>query len=169
MAKELRVSKGSTWRKRHQAGVIMEFPSGMVARILSVGPDLILKTGRIPDTLTSHVVEMLEGKAEKPISKETMQSLIEQVEFMYLVCETMLADPHVVEHPEADDEIGIEDLEYTDKQMLLALVGANTLQLERFRDQQARHVDDLVSSEGHGASGERDSEPAAVGGDDNRI
>lgn len=168
MAQRLRVTSGKQWRERVRGGVVLRFPSGFVGRVRGVQPDALLTSGKIPDQLTPLIAALMDGRADLE-APETIEALKAQTALVDAVCRSALVDPRIVDDPQADDEIGIGDLEWPDKQFLMGVLGATTRGLELFRDKQERNVVSVGSAEGHDAPGQPDTEAEAVGPGDERV
>jgi hypothetical protein len=162
MGPDLKVTPASEWRKESE-GVLYQLPSGRVARLRGVGFDLLVMVGRIPDTLTAMVADLMEGKENTAVTPKTLNELRQNVDFLNAIAQCAMVEPRVVEHPTQPDEIGVYDLLLSDKQFLMNLLGVATRDLERFRHEQEGAVDGVVSPEGHGDTGEPDAAGAGVG------
>ena len=159
----LQVTRGSTWRDKVAGGVVLRLPSNFVARVRAIQPDVLLKLGRIPDSLTPLVAAVLEGKSLENIADDTAKELKNYMEFVNIVCTVALIEPRVVENPVADDEIGIETLEWPDKVFLMGAIGATTHYLESFRDEQERLMDAVDAAKRDSSISQPDHEDPAVG------
>jgi hypothetical protein len=151
---ELIVTTGKEWRQK--VGVVLRLPSGRVARIRAVGPDMVLQQGNLPDSLTPIIANIMDGQ-ENDAKVKTMDDLVGMTDFLNLVTRCAFVDPRIVDKPSKDNEIGIDDVDWPDKEFLMGVIGASTSLLEDFRRQQESNVDDLVSAKGHDESGEPDS------------
>ena len=134
------------WRERQAAGVWITLPSGLDVRVGSVGPEVILKSGRVPDSLTPLVADMVTGRTAKAATPLTKDQLESQLDLMDAIVACFIKEPRIVDHPEQDDELAISDIEWVDKEFLMASVGQPLVAFERFRDQQALDVE-RVSTE----------------------
>jgi hypothetical protein len=130
------VTRGSDWR-----GVVLRLPSNRVARVRPVGPDTIFRLGKIPDVLTPILAALMEGKGVP--EPETADDLRARAELISVVCQCAMVEPRVVSDraPKDDSEISLDDLDWYDKEFLMSVLMASTLDLERFRDGQIEHVD----------------------------
>jgi hypothetical protein len=164
MTSELTPTSGKAWREGNT--VVLRLPSGRIARVRAVGPDVILRNGSLPDSLTGIIAQIMEGGGEVP-KPSTLDDLRGMADFMNVVTQSAFVEPRVVETPAADDEIGLDDIDWPDKEFLMGVVGASTRALESFRDEQAGDVGAVVSPEGHAPPGEPDPGDQPVGaGDD---
>lgn len=160
---DLTVTSGAQWRKRTRGGVVLTLPSGNVARVRSVSPDTVLRLGKIPDALTPIVADLMTGRIDETKGPSTYEELMGYTEFTNSVIAAALLEPRVVDDPQAEDEIAIDDIEWVDKEFLVALFGRTTQFLESFRQKQIGHVEPMDATAGHPDASEQDTEPAAVG------
>ena len=156
MSDGLKPTSGTEWREA--ASVVLRLPSGRVARVRAVGPDVVLRHGNLPDSLTALVAQIMDGEEVQP-DPQTLDELRGFAEFLDIVCQCAMVDPRVVAEPTKDNEIGFDDLDWPDKVFLMGMVGASTRSLENFREEQADAVDAVVSTEGHGEASEPDTQP----------
>lgn len=163
MSNELQVTSGAEWRKPWEEGVVVRLPSGNVARLRDVTLELMVLRGGIPDGMTPIVSKIFEGKANELPGFQTVDEMRDYIELRDNICRVAFVNPRIVDEPTADDEIHIDALDQQDKWFVYGLLNAPVRELERFRDEQKRAVDALVSTEGHGEASERDSESANVG------
>lgn len=138
-------TSGAAWRVRSQKlreeGALLDFPSGLTARIRNVSNAGFLKMGGIPDTLTPIVMELMSSlgsgidkarmaKAAQSIPAETMLAVFTSMQDA--LCRLAFIDPKIVDEPQEDDEIAITDLDDEDKEWLFGLLGLPARQLETF-------------------------------------
>lgn len=154
MTEPLVVTTGTQWRAT--ASVVLRLPSGRVARVRAVGPDVILRHGSLPDSLTPIIAQLMDGTTEADTTPKTLDDLRAMTDFINLVCRCAMVEPHIVDDPTQDDEISIDDLDWPDREFLMGVVAASTRNLEHFRHEQESALDAVVSSEGHAATGEPD-------------
>lgn len=137
-------------RKKREAGLELTFPEyGDVVAIRPLDEGFFLQAGMIPDFLAPVVQELLgTGKIEKLPSPEKNEKwltfLDKMVKFAYL-------HPKVVDQPQGDDEIAIEDVGYSDKVFLYSFFGssANILRAFRARQIQSLATVDVAKNNGH--------------------
>lgn len=155
-AKEQQVTLGTHWRKPREEGYIITLPSGYAARLRPVQLDVMLATGDIPDILTPLVGKMLYEGADLDDAAE-LESLIESTagmaELMGAVVRAAVIEPRIVDAPEQEDEIALEDISFEDRMVIFSLAIQPTRVLEKFCDQQGRDVEAVPD-------GENDGEPA---------
>lgn len=157
---ELPVSSGLEWRKNREQGELIQLPySGYIVRIRTVKPDMLLKLGKIPQVLTTLVVDMIydrgeEDKFEKFLSaNETAEEAREMLESLRVVCVAGVIEPKIVDNPTKDDEISIEDIDLADRSFIFRLVFAPSEALSRFRYEPPSDVDVV-------ANGTADAQPS---------
>jgi hypothetical protein len=145
---DLQPTLGAEWRKEREEGVLVRLPvSRRLVRLRTVRPDMLLRRGKIPDILTSLVVDLIYGKAtnDEIIAflgpREQAEEAVEMMESLRVVCEAGLIEPRVVDEPIADDEIAIDDIEYADRGYIFKLVFAPAEALSRFRHKPKTDVD----------------------------
>ena len=111
------VTLGSQWRQPREAGVPIRLPSGNVASIRSVGLDLVIRLGRVPDVLTPVIVDVVKGQGEGDLAGalHTMKDVQAVMEFLNAVVELCFVEPRIVDKPQAEDEISLGDVDWDDK------------------------------------------------------
>lgn len=134
------LTPASEWRSMQRDGVVITLQSsGRTVRLRSVQLARLLKAGQIPDPLTAYVASMIYGGDEDE-TRTAAQKAIEWQDYLDLVATVALMHPRVVENPQNDDEIAIEDLEYAE---LIEIHGwaRNPLDAVRpFRQQETANV-----------------------------
>lgn len=131
---------GSAWRKPREQGEIVTLPSGNVARLRPVAVDALLAAGRIPD--------LLSGIAAKALWTETgTASIAEQAEqakgfadLINLIVPLAMLEPRVVDAPEGDGEISLDDVEFSDKIAIFQLATGGSTLLRTFRRDQEKRL-----------------------------
>lgn len=151
--KALRVTSAREWRKLRQQGVLVELPSGMVARLRPVGLMDLFRAGKIPDALTGIVAELVSNGTFAPEKSEMTGELITVVADLYdIVCRAAFISPAIVPAPQEDhDEIELEDVSQADRQFVLAWASAPTNELRDFRQEagsQSATVEPVGTGEG---------------------
>jgi len=160
MTNNLKETSGSEWRDRMTAGVLVRLPSGNLARVRGVQPSVVIRSGRLPDSLTPLIVDVMDGKSDEESWKpKTVAELADYVTFMDLICECAMVSPRIVADPQADDEIGIGHLDGEDKNFLVELMGVSTRRLESFRNEQTSDVEPVGAPKGTKKARQRDSAP----------
>ncbi len=136
-------TSGKEWRKAREEGVEITFPSGRVAAIRPIEVDhFLLAGGHIPDFLTPIVLDMINGKGymmELPLHEQLEKSK-DFLMFLNELAKAAFVNPKVVDDPQADDEISIDDLTYGDKTIVYRFFSRPAEVLRRFRDSWAKSV-----------------------------
>lgn len=121
MSDEIKPTSGRAMREMREAGMVLPFPSGNYYRVRSVGAPRLLRRGKLPNVLLSFVTDAIwNGMDEEKLDKfRTLQEReelgLEFLDSLRIVCEEMFMEPRIVENPQADDEISIEDLAIIDQ------------------------------------------------------
>lgn len=146
---------GAALRAVREQGVLQELPSGIVVRMRPVKPAHLLRLGKIPDVLTPLVLKVLYGQAQQRDFNDFL-SLREQrdealavVESVRVVCTAALVEPRIVDDPQADDEIHIDDLDAADQAWIFNLAFLEAKELRSFRRGQAPDVEPMAAHEEH--------------------
>jgi len=153
------VTPAAEWRRMREEGVQQTLLSGRVVRLRTVTPDRLLKTGRVPDILTPIVTKMLFEEVDndelnefiKP--RDNVADNLAMIEGLNVVCQAGMLYPRIVDNPQAEDEISIDDLTLADRGWVFKLVFQPAEVLARFR------IESLGDVEA-GADGKRDEQPS---------
>lgn len=158
------VTPAYEFRRVREEGEIITIPStGRRVRIRTVKPAALLRLGKIPDVLATFVMRSLYGQVtneeyERFFSMpERMEHAMELAESLRVICTAALIEPRIVEAPQAEDEIHIDDLEDREQRYLFDLALMEASDLRRFREQQEADLADMAKSPG----AELSAEPAA--------
>lgn len=163
MAEQRTPTSGKAWRENVDRGVVVELPSGLIARVRGVSSDVVFTLGSLPDELTPLIADIVDGKELNAGAIDiTFDLLRKSKELVRAVCQAALLEPRLVDNPQADDEIGWEHLDDYDRQFLFKFLGVGTRQLELFRLQQALDVDRVDIAEGYPTPGEPDISDTTV-------
>lgn len=135
------LTPASEFRRIGREGIVVTLQSSRrTVRLRSVQLMRMLKAGKIPDPLTAYVASMVYGDDEDD-TRSTLEKAKEWQDYLDLVVSAALLHPRVVDDPQGEDEIAIEDLEYAE---LIEIHGwaRNPLDAVRpFRGEQAQPVD----------------------------
>lgn len=137
----LTVTPAAEFRAVRERGVIVPLPSGRVVRMRSVRPDQLLKLGHIPDVLATLALKHMYGKLSDTEFyaftdvRDAIPDALAVVESLRVVCTAALIEPRIVETPQADDEIAIDDLTLRDRQHIFDLAFSEVSALASFRDE----------------------------------
>lgn len=140
MSETLLVTQGKAMRQMREKGIELQFPSGNVYRVRVPGAAGLLKRGNLPNTLVSYCVDLLymgdpEGKKyEAFIAPSDKEERAQEVLASYeAVCKEMFLEPRVVDKPEVDDEISVDDLSIGDRNWAFWLAFLEVDALKSFR------------------------------------
>ncbi len=157
------VTSGRAWRKPREEGVPLTLPSGNVARIRPVPLVKLIERGEVPDFLTPIAVSQIIGVAEdgtgsawgvfedenEPETEDDVKRMLNTVSFMEFLCKEAFVEPKIVDEPEADNEIALEDVGVED----MGFVAHASLQaggmLELFRQRQESAMAAVAGDEAH--------------------
>lgn len=154
MGETKRPTRGIDWRKPREEGFLLALPSGNSATIRPVALDVLLRQGKIPDLLTPLVAKMIyEGVDTDELDKLlSVEKLAEQSDEMLAlidaICAAAFLEPRIVEQPQAEDEIAIEDVELADRGTVFSLAVLPANDLRRFLQRQASAVEPVPDGDG---------------------
>lgn len=167
----LTVTPAATLRRAREEGVPQLLLSGIVVRMRSVTPDMLLKTGRIPDVLTPLVMKMLFPPKEEDnyrfpdevdnfvfTQRDEQAETLEMIRSVDYVVKAALVYPRVVDKPTQEDEIAVEDLELRDRFWIFRLALMPAEVLSTFRLQPQGDVEAVADEQGD----KQQAEPIAV-------
>lgn len=148
------VTTAAVWKLARKEGEIITLPSGNVARLRPVSLDILITSGTMPDMLTPVAAKTLwsdEGTDYNDIAAlpEMAKGFADLVNF---VVPAAFIEPVVVEKDKkpGTDQISIEDVEFGDKVAVFNLATSGAATLRKFREQQARNVEDVPDNESNG-------------------
>jgi hypothetical protein len=151
------ITPGRAWRQPREEGFVKALPSGHVARLRPVDMSVLLASGEIPDILTPLAVSTIMDGAdtEKLANPENLaEHTSEMIRFFNLVCKAAFLEPRIVDAPQGDDEISIEDVEMSDRSFVYALVTQPVEVLRTFRLDKTPNVDPVSDGQDNGAAAE---------------
>lgn len=144
-------------RSIQEQGVPLLLPCGLEVRVRNVPLAAFYGTGAIPDSLTPLVDEMLNGKTPD-VNKVGIAKMITAQDAMYkAILKSAVVYPRIVDHPEADDEVSLDDFSEEDAGLLVGLLGLPARELARFCQKQSELVVALLAESGISATSEQDS------------
>lgn len=150
---QLRPTPASRWRKVRREGVVIPLPSGNAARIRPVALDVMLAGGQIPDILSPLAAKTLWTEIELDQIGNVMELATGMADLVNLVCRAAFVEPRIVDEPQGDDEVAIEDIDFHDRAAVFQLAIGPARDLELFRQRQAKCMAALHRG--------KDDEPAA--------
>jgi hypothetical protein len=150
-------TNGREWRQLREQlkeeGVLYQLPSSMNwIRLRLVSIDALMLAGRIPDFLTPLAASVLwqpkwitQDEAQKIL--EDAKSAREYIELINIIVPAAMMEPRIVDNPQADDEISLDDLDIHDRFHIFNLAKQPQGWLHRFRHEQAANVEPVHDSE----------------------
>ncbi len=147
MAEQLPTS-GALWRKPREEGVPVALPSGHVALIRPVALDVLLRSGKIPDLLSPLAAKSLWQDTTFEELGQAADLAQGMADLVNLVCQAAFLSPRIVEAPQAEDEIALDDVTFGDKMLVFQAATAGARALERFRPGQSTDVAPVHDGEG---------------------
>jgi len=153
------VTSAKERREKRDAGIELQFPEyGDVVAIRPLDEGFFLQAGMIPDFLAPVVQELIgTGKVSLPTPEKNEKWLA----FLDMMVKYAYLHPKVVDQPQGDDEISIEDVGYIDKTFLYGFFGspANILRAFRARQIESLATLDAAKNNGHFSKQVPESEP----------
>lgn len=130
---------GSAWRRPREQGEIVTLPSGNVARVRPVAVDALLAAGRIPDLLSGVAAKTLWTETDTATIAEQAETAKHFADLINLIVPLVMLEPRVVDNPEGDEQIALDDIEFSDKIAIFQLATGGSTVLRQFRlDQEKR-------------------------------
>ena len=143
---ELKVVSGTEWRERIEAGEVVQLAPGFVVRVRRPSLLMLMKTGRIPDSLSALVQGLIaQGTGDRKWDYEGTTEMIALGEFL---CRLAIVDPKIVENPQANNEIGMEHVPVAAKLNVISHIQENASQLIPFRQKPAGDVEAVSGDDG---------------------
>lgn len=147
-------TSGAEWRKLREEGYVVQLPSSQCwVKLRPVAIDALMISGRIPDLLTplasSHLWSprwITQDEAKQILSEA--KAAREYTELISIIVRAAMVEPKIVDNPQAEDEIALDDLDIHDKFNIFNLMTQPLGWLRRFRDQQTADVEPVQHSEG---------------------
>lgn len=160
MTETLKPASGRDWRKLRETHSITVLPSsGMVVEIGRAHLDQLLLAGKIPDTLTPIVAEVLWVSAGNGRAHNELEAEKAFLELLNAVTTAALVNPRVVPNPTEEDELSIDDIEFSDKLTIYRIATQPLAVLHRFRQKQEADVDAVPEGDDLQPATERDPTP----------
>lgn len=153
---ELPVTSGTEWRKNREQGELIQLPfCGRFVRLRTVRPDTLVRLGKIPNVLTTLVLNMIYDRGEEDqfekflTNVESREEALEMLESLRVVCTASMVSPKIVDNPQADDEISIDDLDLGDRSYIFRLAFVPAEALSTFRYKPPSDVAVVANGEGN--------------------
>jgi len=152
-------------REKRAKGIEFVLPEyGDTVFIRPMDAAFFFKTGKVPDYLSATVNKMLiDGGSISEAKELTPEKVSEWITWLDDLIKWAVVSPKVVDVPQADDEIGIDELGYSDKLAVYRWFGQPAQALIRFREQQVKSVAPVDAAKDHEPKAKRGAERPAVG------
>jgi len=137
-----------TWRQPRAEGFVVTLPSGNVARLRPVALDRMILSGSLPDLLTPLAAKTLWTTTDEAEIGNQIELARGFVDLVNLIVPLAMMEPTIVEDPQTDSEISIEDIDFGDKVAVFQLATQPATFLKAFREQQAGGLATLHNGEG---------------------
>ncbi len=149
------LTPASEWRKPREEGYEITLLSGRTAKLRPVALDVLISSGGLPDVLTPFAAQTLWQEREPDEIADAAEMAKSYSELINAIVPAAFLYPKVVENPEEDDEIGLDDIDFADKIQVFNLATAGAMALRKFRDQQGGNVEAGPDREGDGDKAEQ--------------
>jgi len=142
-------TSGKEWRRAREEGVEFVLPMGNKAILRPVPLMSHIRKGTVPDYLTPIATATVLGSEDTPLLKALAGNNIEEfsqedsmllLDFMDFLCRESMLSPRIVDSPEAEDEISIDDLSYEDRGFIVGIALQPHEILMSFRREQETDV-----------------------------
>ena len=141
----------SEWRRPREKGYNVILRSGKVVTLRPVALDMLLLAGKVPNLLLPVVSAILwstVGVHDRMTPEEiAAQEDQYRLELINLIVPAALVYPRMVENPQAEDEVGLEDLTFGDKLAIYTLAKLPAEVLGNFCEKQDRDVEPVSPSQ----------------------
>lgn len=147
------------WKKPYVEGIEFILPSGKRAKLRPVGIETFIRLGKIPDTLTPYIQQMIAepDKAEFPDTR-TLEDFLSNMDFLNTFAELCFVEPKVVDGPATSDAFSAWDIAPRDKLAVVQFLNQPVEVLQSFRDIQTGAVEVVDTAGDNGGA----AEPAAT-------
>lgn len=140
------VASGKAMRAMRERGIELLFPSGNYYRVRNPTASGLLKRGHLPNVLLTFVMDAFYNGGSRAkvdtflTAKEKEEDVLALMESFKVICQEMFMEPHVVDDPQADDEVSIQDIPLEDQLWAFNLTFVPAEELYPFRQQQELDV-----------------------------
>lgn len=146
---ELKPTSAEEWSELYTKGVVVQLPSGMVARLRPIGVESLVRSGRIPDDL-SPLAAMTIWRGQ-PTDDQIMRFGKGSIDLINIIAEAAFMEPRVVIDGESREvgpgELSIDHVDLADKTFILSFVSAPAAALRSFRRKQEGDVATIHAGE----------------------
>lgn len=154
------VTLGKTMRKAREEGFLLLFPSGNHYRVRFPTAAALLKRGDLPNPLLRFVTDAYYSGVTQTkfdafmAAQERADAALEMDASAKVICQAMFLEPRVVDEPQADDEVTIDDIPPEDQNWAFQLAFMRAQLLAPFRQEQAAVVERVPKAESVPQAGE---------------
>ena len=140
----LQATSGTEWRRLREEGEPVELPSKHVACLRPISLLLLLERGKVPDTLSGMVSQLILKGGKPAATLETYQDFAELISW---VCHIAFIEPRIVDDPQEDNEISIDDVGFEDRVFVFNWAQKEVQYLMPFRPEPSGDVADVAGSQ----------------------
>ena len=141
MTEQMTPTTGLAWRKPRQEGYTIVLASGNSATLRPVALDLLITSGKLPDLLTPIAAKTLWVETAPSTLADQAELAKGFADLINLIVPLAMLSPRVVEQPQADDEISLDDIDFQDKLIIFQLATGGATALRSFRQRQAADLE----------------------------
>jgi len=152
---ERQVTPAAAWRKPRLEGYTVTLPSGNTVRLRPVALDMLILTGKLPDLLTPIAARSLWVDTNADAIGKEVELARGFTELVNIVVPAALLEPCMVDDPQADNEIGPNDMDFADKLAVFQLATQPAEVLRQFREQQTGSLATLSNGDGDRPTAQR--------------
>lgn len=144
---QLKPTSGQQWRKAREVGETIRLPSGNIATLRPVPLDQLMLSGKIPDLLTPIAARSLWAETDTSNIADQVETAKGFAELINLIVPLAVLRPRIVDNPQSDDEISLEDIDFSDKIAIFQLATGGSQTLSLFRKGQEADVEPVSDGE----------------------
>lgn len=148
------VTTASEWRERRKKGIELQLPQyGDVVAIRPMDVQFFVQSGRIPDYLSATVQKLIKGEAARVATPDEEQQKTEEwMTWLNDLMKWAFISPKVVDNPQGEDEIAVDEIEYADKLFIYRQFGQPAELLRSFRKRQVELMASLDAPKANGTA-----------------
>jgi hypothetical protein len=144
---ELTPTSGAQWRRETRDGFVVQLPSGNVVKMRPVALDVMITNGDIPDLLTPVAAKTLWKEMDANDIGDAVELATGVAELFGIVCKASFVDPCIVDNPQVDNEISLDDIDFYDKAFVFQMATRGVSELKKFCERQARGMESVQPDE----------------------
>jgi hypothetical protein len=126
------VTSLKAWRDDRTEGELLQLPSGNVGRFHRVHVLELVEQGKVPDTLTGLVAQMI---GDNPKLRITMDDLQRYADVVNMVVIAAAVEPRVTPEP-GEDSLGVREIDFSDRAAIFEWCHIPTRKLQPFRPEE---------------------------------